>query len=206
MVTVARPATIGMVFECGPQGADKLVCEYLAQQIRPGLLVRSRTLDSKVNLLRDAGKVAAQLLKDGCACVLVIWDLRPAWPDTHRKPCRAAERAQLLDTLAKQGLQGAPVYLVCVEQEFESWIVADEAKLSAFLSTAAHPYSVPRVRRPDREKNPKSLVMKHFATARGLRYEDRVHAIKVMRTAPPPNWPRLRRSDSFARFEAKLTI
>ena len=23
-------ATIGLVFECGPQGADKQVCEYLA--------------------------------------------------------------------------------------------------------------------------------------------------------------------------------
>ena len=198
--------SIGMIFECGPQGADKLVCEYLASELRPGIALRSVTLDDKPNLLANAAMAAQALLADGCERVLVIWDLRPAWPDTHRKPCRAAERAHLLDTLAKQGLQGAPVYLVCVEQEFESWIVADEAKLSAFLSTAAHPYSVPRVRRPDREKNPKSLVMKHFATARGLRYEDRVHAIKVMRTAPPPNWPRLRRSDSFARFEAKLTI
>lgn len=198
--------SIGMIFECGPQGADKLVYEYLASELRPGIGLRSVTLDDKPNLLANAAMAAQALLADGCERVLVIWDLRPAWPDTHRKPCRAAERAHLLDTLAKQGLQGAPVYLVCVEQEFESWIVADEAKLSAFLSTAAHPYSVPRVRRPDREKNPKSLVMKHFATARGLRYEDRVHAIKVMRTAPPPNWPRLRRSDSFARFEAKLTI
>lgn len=198
--------SIGMIFECGPQGADKLVCEYLASELRPGIGLRSVTLDDKPNLLANAAMAAQALLADGCERVLVIWDLRPAWPDTHRKPCRAAERAHLLDTLAEQGLQGAPVYLVCVEQEFESWIVADEAKLSAFLSTAAHPYSVPRVRRPDREKNPKSLVMKHFATARGLRYEDRVHAIKVMRTAPPPNWPRLRRSDSFARFEAKLTI
>ena len=66
------PATIGLVFECGPQGADKQVCEYLANQIRPGVVVNSKTLDSKVNLLRDGGKVAAQLLKDGCACVLII--------------------------------------------------------------------------------------------------------------------------------------
>ena len=59
----AALATIGMVFECGPQGADKQVCEYLAKHIRPGVEIRSRTLDTKVNLLREAGKVAAQLLK-----------------------------------------------------------------------------------------------------------------------------------------------
>ena len=36
----------------------------------------------------DAGLVAAQLLRDGCACVLIVWDLRPAWPDMRSKPCR----------------------------------------------------------------------------------------------------------------------
>ena len=197
--------SIGMIFECGLQGADKQVCEYLAGELRPGVVLKSVTLDNKPNLLANAAKAARGLLADGCERVLVIWDLRPAWPSTKHKPCRATERAHLLDTLAKEGLAGAPVYLVCVEQEFESWIAADETKLSAFLSTASHTYSVPRVRRPDREKNPKSLVMKHFKMARGLRYEDRVHAIKVMRTDPPPNWSKLRRSASFARFEVKLT-
>lgn len=83
---VAPALTIGMIFECGPQGADKQVCEYLARHIRPGAQIKSRTLDDKVNLLRDAGRVAAQLLKDGCACVLVVWDLRPAWPDKTVRP------------------------------------------------------------------------------------------------------------------------
>ena len=197
--------TIGFIFECGPQGADKQVCEYLAGEMRPGVTCQSVTLDNKPNLLANAPKAARALLADGCERVLIIWDLRPAWPDTAGKSCRAAERQTLLDALTKEGLQGAPVYLVCVEQEFESWLMADEAKLSAFLSTPTHEYKVPRVRRPDREKNPKSLVMKHFQTARGMKYEDRVHAIKVMRINPPPNWTKLRRSESFERFEGKLS-
>lgn len=197
--------TIGFIFECGPQGADKQVCEYLAGEMRPGVTCQSVTLDNKPNLLANAPKAARALLADGCERVLIIWDLRPAWPDTAGKSCRAAERQTLLDALTKEGLQGAPVYLVCVEQEFESWLMADETKLSAFLSTPTHEYKVPRVRRPDHEKNPKSLVMKHFQMARGMKYEDRVHAIKVMRTNPPPNWAKLRRSDSFARFEGKLS-
>ena len=194
-----------MILECGPQGADKLVCEYLAEKLRPGVALVSRTMDDKPNLLSNAAAVAAVLLADGCERVLIVWDLRPAWPDTTNKPCRAAERETLLKSLNAAGLQGRPVYLVCVEQELESWLLADdETKLSGYLSTAAHAYSVARVRKPDRVGNPKSKVMSHFKAARGWLYDDRIHAIKVLRR-DEPNWARLRQCDSFARFEAKLS-
>lgn len=52
-------ATVGMVFECGPQGADKQVGEYLAKHIRPDIGIWPGTLDNKANLLRDADKVDA---------------------------------------------------------------------------------------------------------------------------------------------------
>lgn len=196
--------TIGLILECGPQGADKFVCEYLAVKLRPNVTVVSRTMDDKPNLLNNAAKAAALLLADGCERVLIIWDLRPAWPDKANKPCRAAERQTLLNSLSRAGLTNRPVYLVCVEQELESWLLADETKLAGYLSTPTHPHSVTRVRKPDRVGNPKSVVMNHFKEARGWRYEDRMHAIKVIRH-DVPNWARLRRSDSFARFEAKLT-
>jgi hypothetical protein len=148
---------IGMVFECGPQGADKFVCEYLAAHIRPGVKLSSRTLDNKENLLRDAGKVAAQLLKDGCTCVLIVWDLRPSWPDKENKPCRAAERQQVLEALKQAGVaENAPVYLICIEQELESWLLASDTAIEAHLSTPAHPYSVSRVRKPDAVPQPKA--------------------------------------------------
>ena len=83
--------TIGLIPECGPQGADKFVCEYLAAKLRPNVTVVSRTMDDKPNLLSNAAKAAALLLADGCERVLIIWDLRPAWPDKDNKPCRAAE-------------------------------------------------------------------------------------------------------------------
>ena len=140
MATAASPSTIGMVFECGPQGADKLVYEYLTQYFRPGMKIKARTLDNKDNLLRDAGKVAAQLLRDGCCCVLVIRDLRPAWLDKQVRPCRRDERQAVLARLAEAGLPPtAPVALVCIEQELESWLLANERAISAHLSTPAHP-------------------------------------------------------------------
>jgi hypothetical protein len=194
---------IGFIFECGPQGADKQVCEYFATQLRPGVTLISQTLDNKLRLLAEAAEVAKVLLADGCERVLIVWDLIPAWPDKRGKPCRAEERQTLLNALANEGLQNAPVHLVCVEQELESWVLADEAKLGAYLSSDAHSYKVPRVRKPDRVAMPKAAVMKHFTNARGWRYEDRIHAIKVVGNGAL-NLSRLRRSDSFARFEAKL--
>lgn len=43
----------------------------------------------------------------------------------------------------------------------------------------------------------------YFQEARNQRYEDRVHALKVLKAAPI-NLTKLRRSVSFARFESKL--
>jgi len=195
--------TIGFIFECGPQGADKQVCEYLASQLRPGQKIVSRTMDNKLKLLEGAASVAKKLLQEGCERVLIVWDLRPAWPDKKDKPCRAKERHTLLNALVKDGLKNAPVYLVCVEQELESWLLASDHAISAFLSTPAHPYQAKRVRKPDQVPNPKAVMNNHFNDARGMRYEDRVHAIKLLKAAVL-DWSRLRRSVSFARFESKL--
>jgi hypothetical protein len=196
--------SIGFIFECGPQGADKLVCEHLAAHLRPGVKVSSRTLNNKKDLLQDAGKVAAQLLKDGCQCVLIVWDLRPAWPDKNDKPCRADERQQILKTLVDAGVpMGAPVYPVCIEQELESWLLACHRAISAHLSTAAHPYPVKRVRAPDEVTQPKSAMLRHFKQAKGWIYDDKVDAVRVLKAADI-DLGCLRRSVSFARFEKKL--
>lgn len=196
--------TIGLIFECGPQGADKQVCEYLAKAIRPGVASTSKTLDNKENLLRDAGRVAAQMLKDGCHFVLIIWDLRPSWPDKKERPCRAAERQQVLNSLTSAGLPPtAPIYLVCIEQELESWVIACDHAIAAYLSTQAHPYQAKQYKKPDRERQPKALMNNHFKDARGWVYEDHADAIRVLKAADL-DWKRLRRSVSFARFEAKL--
>ena len=164
----------------------------------------SSTLDNKPNLLAEAGKVAAKLLADGCNCVLIVWDLRPAWPDKKNKPCRHDERQALLQALAQAGITVTqPVYLVCIEQELESWVLADERNISTFLSTAAHPYIAYKVSKPDRVPNPKSVMLNHFKMARGSRYEDRMHAVKIL-SQKPLDLKKMRRSASFARFESKL--
>lgn len=192
---------VGFIFECGPAGADVQVCEFLARQIVPGIESVSRTLDNKPGLIQDCGLVAAKLLEDGCERVLIVWDLRPAL--TGKKPCRKHERETVLSRLDAVGVADKPIFLICIEQELESWLLADEVKISAYLSTAAHPYVAKRVSKPDRESNPKAAMMNHFKSTLGRRYEDRIHAIKVLRAADT-DFKKLRRSPSFARFEQKL--
>ena len=198
-------AQIGMIFECGPMGADQQVCEYLARQLCPGVQISSATLGSKINLLADAAAVAEQMLKDGCCGVLIIWDLRPAWPDKKQKPCRAAERKHILGSLQQAGLPGtAPVYLVCIEQELESWLLACDHAISAYLSTPAHAYKAKRCKKPDQVAQPKAVMENHFNTARGGRvYRDLSHALQVLKAAKVDE-KRLCRSTSFARFKNKL--
>ena len=72
---------IGMIFECGPQEADKKVCERVARQIKPDIQITSVTLDNKPNLITNCGKVAAQLIKQGCDRILIVWDLYPGPPE-----------------------------------------------------------------------------------------------------------------------------
>lgn len=194
---------IGMIFECGPQGADKQVCEYLAKHLRDNVQISPVTLDNKANLLRDAGEAAKQLLADECCCVMIIWDLRPAWPDKKNKPCRTAECQAILQGLQDAGVAAnQPVHLICIEQELESWLLANELAILELLSTPAHPHSVDRIKRPDRVMQPKAAMVEHFKV-RGWRYDDKIDAIRVLRAADiDPK--RMRRSASFARFEQKL--
>lgn len=196
--------TIGFIFECGPAGADKQVCEHLAAHLRPGVPIVSRTMDNKLKLLAGAAPVARQLLEQGCERVLIVWDLRPSWPDKKEKPCRAKERSALLAGLANERIGNARVFLVCVEQELESWLLASDHAITAFLSTAAHSYDeAKRIKKPDRERQPKAVMINHFKTARGIPYDDRVHAVRVLKAAAI-DLNRLRRSESFTRFETLL--
>ena len=51
--------------------------------------------------------------------------------------------------------------------------------------------------------DPRPEMLKHFKKARGWRYDDKVDAIRVLK-ASAIDMQRMRRSTSFARFEAKL--
>lgn len=197
---------VGFIVECGPEGAETRVIPYLARMIDATIEPDVVPLGDKPVLKRECGKWAKALLERGCQCVHIIWDLLPDWDEYEGKGCRHDDRMEIAESLKDAGLNPADnrIRLICIEKMLEAWLIADERALSAFLSTQAHPVNIPRQRNSERVRDPKAALTAVFARShsRVHRYVDRQHAIQIATYLP--DLTRLRRLQSFSRFETKL--
>lgn len=194
---------IGMILECGPQGADVEVHHALAKKLDPTISISTVTLDNKPNLVAECGKSASQLLSiDRCDRVLIIWDLYPAW-ERQARPCRCEDREDILASLNRANIDLARVHLVCITQELETWLLADGRALSAFLSTPEHRVRVSHPRLPEQINKPKRALSRIFRQHGKDSYYDLFHASKIV--AKLPDLTRIRRISSFQRFQQKIT-
>jgi hypothetical protein len=199
---------VGFIVECGPQGAETKVIPHLAGLLAPRHeLVAPVSLDDKDKLRRECGKWAKSLLDQGCARVLIVWDLLPDWGEYEGRGCRHDDKEQIAASLKGAGIRpnDRRIRLVCIEKMLEAWILSDERALSAFLSTAAHPVRIGRCKSPESVSDPKAALITLFDRSRSpiRRYVDREHAIRIVRLLP--DLARFRRCESFRRFEDKLT-
>ena len=192
---------VGMVFECGPHGADRKVCEHLAKCIRHDLEIKSETLDNKPNLIAQCGIVAAELLEDGCDRVVIVWDLYPAWRERGVNPCRKEDRACIIASLTSAGVELDKVALVCIEEELEAWLLADNRAISNVLSRPTHKVNIKRQRNPERG-NPKKRMTKLFKEHSGRPYRDLQHAEMIAKSIQ--DFQRLRKVETFKRFASKV--
>ena len=191
---------VGMIFECGPQGADLKVCEYLAKQIKPGIQIESVTLDNKKRLVAECGKAAQLLLASGCDQVVIIWDLQPSWRE--EAPCRKKDHEDIMRSLKAAGANAATVFLVCIESELEAWLLADNRAINTVLSKPHHPVRIKRMRQTEQIPNPKKHMMQIFRQNGGKPYNDLIHAEQIVKAML--DLKRLRKIDTFLRFERKL--
>ena len=191
---------VGMIFECGPQGADLKVCEYLAKQIKPDIQIESVPLDNKKRLVAECGKAAQLLLADGCDRVVIIWDLQPSW--RKEAPCRKQDRENITRSLKSADANIANVFLVCIEAELETWLLADNRAISTVLSKPHRLVRINRIRRTEQIDNPKERMRQIFSQEGGKPYNDLIHAVQIVKAMPDLN--RLRKIDTFVRFERLL--
>lgn len=196
-----QPLTVGMIFECGPQGADKKVCEYLLKRLKPTIQIKSITLDNKPNLVQNCGASAAQLLSKGCDRVIIIWDLYPAWREKGERPCRREDRQAILKSLKTAAVDLSKAHLVCITEELEAWFLADGRALSSVLSRPTHSVTVRDSRKPETAKNPKAQLTKLFKEKTGRPYSDLVHADKIVQAIP--DFAKIKRCETFKRFALK---
>jgi hypothetical protein len=193
---------IGMIFECGPDGADKKVCEHLARRLSPDIETSSVTLDNKPELISECGNTAASLLSEGCERIVIVWDLYPPRRGKGDKPCRKEDRENIAKSLLEAGVTSPNVYLVCIEEELETWLLADGRAISQYLSTTAHKVKVKDRKNVERVKNPKGELRKLFKGV-GKDYIDTIHAHKIIKELP--DLTKIKKCATFIRFAVKAT-
>ena len=197
---------IGFIFECGPEGPDVQVCRYLVQMLDPTIEFVPSTLDNKKKLVEDCGTVARVLL-DECEKVIIVWDLYPAWRERGMRPCRHKDRQAIFRSLQSENVDLSKVFPVCIQEELEAWLLADNRAVTAMLKPLKRPHPVGRITKfpnPDTVSNPKKRLTRIFTQELGAsrRYVDYQHAIKLAREISDFN--KIRRSDSFQRFALKV--
>jgi hypothetical protein len=198
---------VGILVECGRMGLEDVlcgrICALLEAERNMQLEVDIVPMVNKALLIQDCGTTAQRLLDDGCDRVVILWDERPAWPKKGEPLCWHIEREKVLAELRKAGLTQRPVFLVCIEREFESWLLFDGRVISCVLSTSAHRIRAKPPRRPDRIKNPKGAMNSLFEKHRGWRYVDVQYARAFANCLD--DLSRMRDCETFRRFEAKVT-
>jgi hypothetical protein len=197
---------IGFIFECGPEGPDVQVCRQLVRTLDPAIQFISSTLDNKKKLIEACGPVAKALLSE-CEKVIVVWDLYPPWRERGMKPCRHEDRQAIFLSLQAEEVDLNKVFLVCIQEELEAWLLADDRAVAAVLQPLKHPHPVGRITRnsnPDRIRNPKRMLTKIFIRELGpsRRYVDYRHALLIANEIT--DFRKIRRSASFVRFALKV--
>lgn len=197
---------VGMIFECGPDGADRKVCVHLAKRIKPNIEIEPVPLDSKKKMIRECGRHAALLLAGGCDRVIIVWDLYPSWKENNLKPCLKDDRDDIMRSLKKADVHCENIYLVCIKAMLEAWLLADEKAIMKFLYenfTKPEPVKkINRIRRPEQLKKPKGRMSDIFKERVGRSYSSMDHAEKIAKAMT--NLDRIKKLESFRRFALKV--
>lgn len=199
-------ARVGILVECGPDGLEFHVCRKICALIarENGIVIEPEIIPMTNKLLlieRCADTVRTLFFKQKCERVVILWDERPAWPDRDERLCWHRERVRILESLRAAKLHNRPISLVCIEREFESWLLHDHALLSVLLSRETRPVRVPRQKKPDRINNPKGRMMTLFRE-HGATYVDVQNARRIAEELE--SLDRLRRCPTFRRFAERV--
>ncbi len=179
------------------------MCEYLVKRLRPGTEVVSRTMGNKVKLINDCGETAALLLHDNCQSVVIVWDVRPPW--SLQKPiaeefCLHEEREGILESLKKAEVNPSDVRLVCVCQELETWLIADNRAIAKAISRLTR-HKEPKIKEeknPESVKDPKARLIKIFKKHKTYEYQAYYHALRIVKELP--DFDKINRCQSFRQF------
>ena len=191
---------IGLILECQEstvawqKNADELVCCHIIEQLEPGTEIEPIFLNNKPNLLAKCGKNAAQLLENGCCCVIIVWDLYPPWEGEANAE---NDYAAVKKSLKEAGVdKDAPVYCVCISYELETWFIVDrQVMVDAFPKVKSAKFK--KVKDFERT-DPKTILSDYFPG----RYTGRTsHVVQLIKGLTSEKFDRIRKKcTSFGEF------
>lgn len=197
---------LGILVECSRAGIESVmvskICSLLAVDHNQSIDVDIVPMDSKKKLILDCATAIELLIAQGCSRVVVLWDERPAWPDKQTKLCWHNDRIDILARVTEAKLPIDKIHLVCIEREFESWLLHDYGMLTRAFSRTAHRYPVKEQPRPDRLPNPKGRMGKLCKDAGWGKYNDMQWAPTFAKELT--DLKKLRKCATFQRFESRL--
>ena len=198
---------VGLLVESGRAGLEAIVfrriCDLLIAQHEAQIEVEIVPMDNKLRLLQDCAGVAKALLATGFERVVVLWDERPAWPTANDRLCWHNDREHALAQLNALKVPLEKVHLVCIEREFESWLMYDHRMLGRVLSRQTRTVSFPKQSHPDRNPNPKGTLTSKFRELAGQTYVDVNFATRFAIELSSLN--KVLKCPTFKRFAVKLT-
>jgi hypothetical protein len=198
---------VGILVECGRDGLEDVVVRRICKLLRDDggqpAEIEIVPMDSKAQLIRECGPAAAGLLESGWDRVVILWDEKPAWPKLGERLCWHNDKQDILANLARHRVVADSVFLVCIEREFESWLLFDAGMLSRVLSRDAHQVKARPPAKPDRQKNPKAAMRKLFDQHGRGPYVDLQFAREFAWCLTALN--RLRKCETFTRFAQCVT-
>ncbi len=197
---------VGLLVECGRIGLEAVVCRRICDLLRDNhnadIEVVIVPMDNKKRLIEECGSATRALLSDGCERVVILWDERPAWPKAGDRLCWHNDRADILASLNAHDISLESVGLVCIEREFESWLLFDHPMLSRMLSRPTHKVDFPKQNHPDRDRNPKGKMMSLVKELAGETYVDVQFAPRFAKNLESLN--KLKKCTTFKRFAHKI--
>ncbi len=195
---------VGIVCEGHAEFEDEQVLTHLASRIVGHQEIICLPQGNKPSLFAECGKVANNLLHvDSCCRVLIVWDLEPS--HSEQAACRQADRQAVFASLAAAGLQNHPcVFLVCIEKELETWLLADGTAIASVLHRPPHPAPAINDSPTLGEGNPKGRLKRIFKDeGRGREFDAKTDGPAIAR-ALPANFGALSKFKTFKRFGRKL--
>ncbi|MGK7873815.1 MAG: hypothetical protein AB4426_11045 [Xenococcaceae cyanobacterium] len=112
-----------------------------------------------------------------------------------------------MDSLQKAKVTSSEVYLVCIEEELEAWLLADDRPLKALFQKLINPHPLKKTikakKKPETVRNPKAKLTQIFKEVTGYKYVDMKHAKMIVEKLE--NFNKLKHSTTFVRFALKAT-